>query len=330
MTTQRPEAEALRVPRAAHGFAFDPGAAPVARVSPGTTLVVETYDCFSNKVSSPSQVFERESDLFALIGSYNPVTGPIYVEGAEPGDLLEVRVERIQLGTFAPYAVTAVTGDSKGVCGAPTSLIGQIPDTRVCPIDSDAVVLPTGRGDIRLPLRPMIGSIGTAPAHGASSSLEFGLDHGGNVDCPDLTVGATVALPVNVPGALLWLGDVHAAMGDAEITGTALETNADVTITIDVIPRRTASSARQALPRLDSATMIGSLGCEFGASVETNLRHAFVDLLGRLSDDYGLAKIDAYHLLGAAARVRVNQCVAGGWTATRVSVARSVLPEPAP
>ncbi|MFG1623010.1 acetamidase/formamidase family protein [Kribbella sp. NPDC049227] len=313
----------VRVPRTAHAFAFDAATTPAVRVSPGTSLVVETYDCFSNKVSSAEQVFGREQDLMDLIGHYNPVTGPIFVDGAEPGDRLAVRIDRIELGTLAPYAATLVTGDSKGVCGGHWSpLENGLPDTRICRIDGDTVVFPTGVGDLLLPVRPMVGSIATAPAAGSASSLEFGPGHGGNVDCPSVTVGSTVLLPVNVPGALLSLGDVHASMGDAEITGTALETNADVHITVDVLK----GEDEPVTPRLDTAATIGSIGCEFGAPLETNLRHAFTDLIERLHTGHRLTRVEAYELLGAAARVQVNQCVAGGWTAAHVSIARSVLP----
>jgi amidase len=314
-----------RVPRTAHAFAFDGAATPVVRVAPGTSLVVETYDCFSNKVSSSEQLFGRESHLLDLIGQYNPVTGPIHVDGAEPGDRLAVRIDHIELGTLAPYAATLVTGDSKGVCGGHwTPLDDGLPDTRICSLDGDTVTFPTAAGDLRLPVRPMVGSIGTAPAAGSASSLEFGPRHGGNVDCPSITTGSTVLLPVNVPGALLSLGDVHASMGDAEVTGTALETNADVHITVDVLK----SEDEPLTPRLDTATTIGSIGCEFGAPLDRNLRHAFTDLLERLHTGHRLTRVEAYELLGAAARVQVNQCVAGGWTAVHVSIARSVVPDP--
>jgi amidase len=317
---------AIRVPRAAHSFAFDPRIEPVVRVAPGSSLVVETYDCFSNKVSSRNQVFGREQDLLGLIGRYNPVTGPIYIEGAVPGDWLAVQIDRIDLGTLAPYAATLVTGDAKGVCGSPWHPVEGTPDTRICPIVDDTVIFPTRRGDLTLPVRPMVGSIGTASATAHASSLEFGPDHGGNVDCPSVTAGATLLLPVNVPGALLWLGDVHAAMGDAEITGTALETNADVFITVDLVTRGAPVAA--VTPRLDTASSIGSIGCEFGSSVQANLRHGFTDLLARLNSEFGLPHLEAYELLGAAARVEINQCVSGGWTAAHVSVARAVLPAP--
>jgi amidase len=142
----------------------------------------------------------------------------------QPGDTLAVRIDDIALGAFAPYAVTMLIGDFASICGRPVVTDGIGPGTRICPLESDDVVFPTLGGDLRLPTRPMVGTIGTAPADRSWISLHSALGHGGNMDCPSLTVGSTVLLPVNVAGGLLSLGDVHASMGDAEVTGTALET----------------------------------------------------------------------------------------------------------
>jgi amidase len=320
---------AHRLDRSRYGFGFSADAEPALLIDSGDSVVIETLDCFSNKVDSAEQRFERDADLLSLIGRYNPVTGPIAVRGARPGDRLAVRVDRISLGTHAPFAVTVITGDRKGICGRQSPLLPPVPDTRICPLDGDYVLFPTHRGDLRLPVRPMIGSVGTAPAVGTESSLEFDYRHGGNVDCPDLTVGATLTLPVNVPGGLLWLGDVHAAMGDGEITGTALETNADVTVTVTVLPGSDAVESDPA-PWLDDAISVGSIGCEFGADLSDNLHRAFADLLDRLVAGYGLDAVEAYELLGAAGRVTVNQCVLGGWTAARAWIEKRMLPSALP
>jgi amidase len=128
---------------------------------------------------------------------------------------------------------------------------------------------------------------------------------------------------VNVPGALLSLGDVHAVMGDAEITGTALETSGDVTVTVTVLP---AGTRPLALPHLDTAELIGVIGCRAGAGVQANLEAAMVELHHRLAREHGLAAVDAYQFLGAAARVLVNQCVAPPAFATvHVGVPRPVM-----
>ncbi|HEY5836975.1 acetamidase/formamidase family protein [Streptomyces sp.] len=314
----------LRIPRTDHRFSFAADAEPYARVRPGGRVVVETLDCFSNKITSESQVFERESDLLDLIGAFNPVSAPLYVEGARPGDMLAVHIEDIQVGTVEPYAVTVVTGDRGSVCGRQSHVVGGRARTAVCAIEDGEVRLATGRGTARLPVRPMVGTIGTAPAAGEHISLVFDPGHCGNVDCPQVTVGATVLLPVNVPGGLVSLGDVHALMGDAEVTGMALETHADVTVRVDLLPA--GSVTGPAVPRLDDADHIGSLGCRFGDSVDGNLHAAFEDLLRRLGEEYRLAPDEAFVLLGSMAEVTVNQCVGGGWTATYVRVPRAALP----
>lgn len=313
----------IRIPRQAHRFDFSPAAEAHRAVPSGAQVVVETLDCFSNKVTSPSQLFATEPELVALIGAYNPVSQPIHVDGAEPGDTLAVRIDAIELAPLDPFAVTLVVGEKGRIVGRRCVGVSGVPETRICPIVDGHVLVETPRGTARLPARPMVGTIGTAPAQGEAISLEFDSGHGGNIDCPTVTVGSTILLPVNVPGGLLSLGDVHAVMGEAEITGIALETHADVTITVDVLP---GGDRRLATPRIDTAEAIGSVGCRFGAPLDENLARGFEDLHERLRADYGLSEHDAYVLLGAAARVQVDQCVVGGWTATYVSVPRAVLP----
>lgn len=314
-----------RIPRGLHRFDFQAGAEPALRVDPGATVVIETLDCFSNKVTSPRQVFERESDLVDLIGAYNPISAPIYVNGARPGDSLAVHIDGMELGTQEPYGVTVVTPESASLCGRPTSHLGLAADTRVCRLEDGDVIFPTRSGTLRQRARPMVGVIGTAPASGAVSSLHYGPTHGGNIDCPLITSGTTVHLPVNVPGGLLSLGDLHALMGDGEVTGVAIETHGEVTVTIEVINGPGAGAIR-----VDTAEEIGSIGCESQHSVDANLGVALEDLLSRLCVDWGMLTVEAYELLGVAARMRINQCVhreAGpGWTSVLVSLPRGMLP----
>lgn len=312
-----------RIARDHHVYSFDRGHEAVLRIASGDTVVVETYDCFTNKLDSPEQVFASEADLLALIGAYNPVNRPIYVDGAKPGDRLAVRIDDIALGRHAPYAVTTMTGDFAGICGSRIPVEGAEPDTRICRLDDGHITFPTRRGAITLPTRPMVGTVGTAPADRSWISLHSDPAHGGNMDCPSVTAGATVVLPVNVEGGLLSLGDVHAAMGDAEITGTALETNADVTITVDLVRQSDRRGAD--LPWLETAETLGAIGCEFGVPTETNLAHAFRALLAVLKDQHGLETVEALELLGAAARVEINQCVGRSFSAVHVSLARTIL-----
>lgn len=319
----------LRVPRSAHQFAFDASASPWLRAEPGSTIVVETLDCFSNKVTSPGQLFECEAQLLDLIGAYNPVSKPIYVTGASPGDTLAVHIDQIDLGTVEPYAVTAITRDAALLCGQPSRHLGSA-DTRVCALAEGHVFFPTSSGTIKHPIRPMVGAIGTAPATRSISSLHYAASCGGNIDCPDIATGASVLLPVNVPGGLLSLGDVHALMGDGEVTGAALETHGDVTITVDLVKAAgPADGGRARLPRLETPETIGVLGCASEDSLDANIAAALDDMLGWLCSDYGMTATEAYELIGAAGRIRVNQCVhyqGRGWCTSLVSVARAALP----
>lgn len=314
-----------RIPRSQHRFSFSGDGEPALQIAPGSTVVVETLDCFSNRVRTPDQVFERERDLLCLIGAYNPVNAPIFVEGAEPGDALAVHIEHMALGTLEPFGVMVVAGDDARICGRP-SPFPLAADTRVCRLEGRTVVVPARQGALRQPLRPMIGVIGTAPAAETISSLHYGPTHGGNMDCAMISEGATVRLPVNVPGGLLSLGDLHALMGDGEIVGVAVETHGDVTIRVDVVK----GAGRGAAVRVDTRDAIGSIGCEAQTSLDQNLAAAAADLLSRLCGQWEMAPVEAYELLGMAARMTVNQCVHGrgsGWTSALVSLSRSALPD---
>ncbi|WP_020389321.1 acetamidase/formamidase family protein [Kribbella catacumbae] len=306
---------AVRVPRVLHEFAFGARVAPVLEVDSGATLVFETLDCFSNRVESPDQRFAHESELLELIGAFNPVAGPIAIRGAVPGDALAVTIQEIQLGPVAPYAVTLIHADAG--LGAPYG------DTRICPIAGETVWFPTSRGDLPLPVRAMVGSLGVAPAGDGFPSLLSHPRCGGNMDCQALRVGSTLVLPVEVDGGLLSLGDVHALMGDAEITGTALETNADVTVTVELLP---GAGRRMAGPYLDEPDRIGTVGCAHGVEIGDNLRAAMGELRRRLIDDCGYFPAEAHHLLGAVAEVTVNQCVHGGWSSVHTAIPRYALP----
>jgi len=297
-----------RVLRQHQRYDFSPDARPALAVPDGATIVFETLDCFSNLLTSPSQRFSREEDLLEVLGAYNPVAGPVHVRGARPGDVLAIAIEEIRLGAAAPRAVTVTFGSGSRYVSAECPGIPAEGDTKVCPIDDDGhVVFPTARGSLRMPVRPMVGTVGTAPAQRSASSLFYDRRHGGNIDCPLVTTGAVLYLPVNVPGALLALGDVHALMGDGEITGTALETSADVTVRIAVLPGK---ERHLELPHVDHGHWIGVVGCLAGTGIEGNLQAAMLEMHRRLLDEYGLDPADAYQLLGATARVRVNQCVA--------------------
>ncbi len=318
-------ADDVRVPRSAHHYRFSAAAEPPVRAASGTRLVFETLDCFSNRLTSDQQRFASEPELMELIGAYNPVTGPVYVHGAEPGDVLAVSILGIETGTAGRFAVTNSFGTGSKLVNRDCRGMPADGSTRICALHDGVIEFPVGGRMLRLSAQPMVGTIGTAPAGQELPSVQYARSIGGNMDCPLIRAGAVVYLPVNVPGGLLFIGDVHALMGDAEITGTALETSADVSVEIRLMRR---SEHPLSMPHVDSALAIGVVGCTEGVDLETNLEMAMVELQDRLCGEYGLTPVDAYELLGAVATVNVNQCVPQSWKSVYAGMDRRFLPSP--
>jgi amidase len=178
-----------------------------------------TKDCFSNQIT-------KETDLFESVGwaTINPATGPLYVEGCVTGDALRVDILDIQMNS--PGVMVAVPG-----LGALGDLISRS-RTKLVPIEDGHVLFSE---EIKVPINPMIGVIGVAPEDEPVACGTPGL-HGGNMDTRQITVGASVYLPVNVPGALLCVGDLHAAMGDGEVVVCGAEVSGSVTARVRVVP----------------------------------------------------------------------------------------------
>lgn len=193
--------------------------APAARAESGSTVVFETLDCFENQIT-------KESQLLSGIDwdHINPATGPLYVEGAEPGDLLKVEILDLRL---APQGtMTAMPGE--GTVG------GQLTQekTRIIPVDSGKAKF---SDKVELDLSPMIGVIGTAPAGGEEIPTGTPGTHGGNMDNRRIGKGAVLYFPVNVPGALLAMGDLHALMSDGEVLICGLEIPGEVEVRVEVV-----------------------------------------------------------------------------------------------
>lgn len=198
----------------------------VATVKPGEQVVVETHDCFTGAIA-------KEEHLFSSVGweNINPATGPIAVEGAEVGDVLEVAIEEIDVAEQG----VMTTAPGMGIIGDEV----KEETTTIIPIEEGQAVF---SDKLRLPIRPMIGVIGTAPVEGEVPCGTPG-PHGGNMDCKEIVAGTRVYLPVNHPGALLALGDLHALMADGEVSVTGLEIPGEVTLRTRVLKGR-----RDALP----------------------------------------------------------------------------------
>ncbi len=195
--------------------------APVAHLKPGNILEANSLDCFGNAIKKPG-------DPLALVKGDNPLTGPFFIEGAEPGDTLVVHILDLQvdgnqgIGAFAPGFGALNQTNYTPMLHAP------LPE-RIWfyPIDhaSNTAMFQAldSNYKVKIPLHPFLGCIGVAPAGGEARSSIVPAEFGGNMDAPEASAGNTVYLPVNVSGALFYFGDGHAAMGDGEIAGTAIE-----------------------------------------------------------------------------------------------------------
>ncbi len=191
---------------------------PVAAIDAPATIEVSTKDCFSNQLREPGDTLDA-LDWDAT----NPVTGPIFINGAQPGDTLKVNIDKIDVD--AKGTVCAIEGE--GTLGH--KVVGS--HSKIVPVKGGYAEF---SDDIKIPVKPMIGVIGVAPEEGSINCGTPG-KHGGNMDNIMVCEGAVLYLPVAVEGALLALGDIHAVMGDGEVGVTGLEIPADVTLSVEII-----------------------------------------------------------------------------------------------
>jgi len=197
-------------------YAFSAQNEPVFSTPPGAELHLKTMDCFSNKITSPSDLI-----IDFDYNQANPASGPVFIEGAEPGDVLVVDILDI---TVNDRGVVTTLPD----CG-PLHATQEI-RTKVVPVQDGMARF----NDLDVPVAPMIGVIGVAPARG-EVACGFPGRHGGNMDCRLIKKGARLYFPVNVEGALFALGDLHAVMGDGELCGTGLEIAGEVKVKVSLL-----------------------------------------------------------------------------------------------
>jgi amidase len=257
---------------------------PALRVASGEVFCVETEDCYSGCLRRPEDRIPESMGGFG-----NPATGPVAVEGAAPGDLLRVEIERIETRDYAVMHV----GPGKG------ALAEQIAadETVVLPIEGGELLL---RSDVRVPIRPMIGVIGTAPAGEDVPTITPG-EHGGNLDCREIAAGAVVYLPVNVEGGLLALGDLHAVMGDGEVCICGAEVSGEVTLR--------AQAVRSALPTpcVETAEWVVFLGSALSLD---DCERMVLDKAHRfLTERVGLGANEAARVMSLVGELRVCQVV---------------------
>ena len=286
----------IEIPGSKYILAMSADAEPAAVVPQGETVVFDAADCFSDTLTGPDT-------LFSSVGwdKVDPAVGPVYVEGAEPGDVLKVEILGIEL---ADHGVIAT-------CPG----FGAMPDTveektKIVPIiDKDGgkfCVYDWEREDgtawhMELPVRPMIGVIGVAPL-GEPVSVGTPGDHGGNMDVTRIGAGTTLYLPVNVPGALFSTGDVHAMMGDGEVCVCGVETHAKISVRFTVL-----KGEPMPLPFLaagDEFMVICSRETlDEAASDATRMMQQFV------AERLGLKQTEAAMLLSEMGNLRICQIV---------------------
>jgi amidase len=283
---------------------------PVLKIKPGDTLIASTVDAGGlNHEGNEIAPDMRQHSPDIIYNSSNPLTGPFYVEGAEPGDTLTVEIQQIKLTRSTAWSRIATNfgGLTEEAPGRRLLYNDPIPVTRyVWNLDNESMTASTTLTGSRyknpvIPLNPFIGSIGVAPRYGrVEISLTPG-EFGGNMDCPDVCEGATLLLPINQRGGLLVFGDIHAAQGDGELCGVALETSSELTLKIGVLKESIE------WPRIINDEWIMVVGCSRPLMEAYKIAH--VDMVNWLMTDYGFDKWDAIQLLSQVGKCRVANTV---------------------
>ncbi|PLS85849.1 MAG: acetamidase [Actinobacteria bacterium] len=294
MTTQ---ARTVEVKPEDYSYVFNPYREAVARVSPGDRVTIHTNDAFESRIQSEDDV---ASEALATAKFLNPQTGPLYVEGAEPGDTLAVRIESIE--PTRDFAVSTLVPYFGGLTSTNITRTLQDPlpeKTWVWKLDGST--LTNDDLGVELDWRPFMGTLAVAPDLEAISALAPG-PFGGNMDVPDVCPGNTVYLPVWNEGALFYTGDCHARQGQGELCGVAMEITAKVTVVFDVIKGKALE-----WPRIESEDRIMVVGS--ARPMEDAARIANTELILWLEEEHGFDRLDAYQLLTQAGGLYVGNMV---------------------
>ena len=274
---------------------------PALRIAPGESIQFETLDASSGQLNKSSTA----QDLAKLdLGRVNPVTGPVYIDGAQPGDALKVTVL-----SFRPSG-WGWTGNIPGF----GLLSDQFPDAHLHHWHYDpnlATSVMYGPGG-RVPLKPMCGTIGVAPAELGLHSIIPPRNVGGNMDIRDIAEGTELYLPVEVAGAIFSVGDTHAAQGDGEVCGTAIESPMDVVLTLDLVKGANLKTPRFTTPgpvtrHLDAKGYEVTTG--IGPDLMAASRDAVANMIDLLCAQRGVAAVDAYMLVSTCGDLRISEIV---------------------
>jgi acetamidase/formamidase len=290
-------------------------AEPALRITDGDTVITSTLDAWGFD-GNGRQLAERP----------NPMTGPFFVENAEAGDALAVRIDRMtpnrQTGwTFSVLAPNVVE----------PGFLAQLPQRQraewIIDTSSETVRLADPPDRLRewvLPLSPMLGCFGVAPSLGQAISTATSGPNGGNMDYRGFGPGVTVLFPVSEPGALFYLGDGHASQGDGEIVGTGIETSFEVEFTVHLLKEK-----RIGWPRGESGDNIFTVGN--ARPLDQALQHATTEMVQWLGDDYGLDATAASHILGQCVRFDIANVFNPAYSVVcRLPKSALRLPSPTP
>jgi len=282
---------------------------PVLRIADGDTIATTTLD---------ARGYDRAGQQVAERG--NPLTGPFCVEGAQPGDALQVQILRVWPNRdegWTSRAIAAHVVDPPYVPNLPE----REPLARWevdCQAGTGTLVEPeTALGRLTLPLAPMLGCLGVAPTRKQAISSATSAEHGGNMDYRGLAPGASVAFPVFEEGALLFVGDGHAVQGDGEIIGTGIEISMDVELSVHVV-----KGADVRWPRGETATHLFTMGN--ARPLDQALQHATTEMLRWLESDYRLDPVASSILLGQCVEYEIGNVFDPAYTVV-CKVAKALL-----
>ena len=287
--------------RAQHNFGWNRDFPPALTAKPGETILFECMDSSGGQIGADATL-ETLANLD--FGKINPVSGPVYIEGAQPGDALKVSINK-----FHPSGV----GWTANIPGFGL-LADQFenPALHIWTYDTVSMAPSAFGPGGKVPLKPFTGTIGVAPAEPGLHSVVPPRQVGGNLDIRDLTAGVTLYLPVEVEGALFSVGDTHAAQGDGEVCGTAIESKMNVELTLDLVKGANLKSPRFTTTEPVTRHLDG-MGYEvttgIGPDLMTGAREAVMRMIDLLTAEHGYSPVDAYMLCSVCGDLRISEIV---------------------
>ncbi|MCL9814868.1 acetamidase/formamidase family protein [Natranaeroarchaeum aerophilus] len=286
-------------------YEFAPEMDPTATVEPGTELTIETRDSLDGAVQADSDVIEEIPE------EVNAATGPIAVDGASPGDVLEIEIEEIRVVEPAGRVITI---DGFGLLDGQPRI--EAPESRMTPIEDGRLSFE----GIDVPIDPVIGTIGVAPAEESYTTL-VPHDHGGNLDTTDMTAGHTAYFPVFQEGALFAMGDCKAAMADGEMCGTGSEVATEIDLTVDVVE----TDVQLERPLVETPEAWKTIAS--AETIETACELANRDVIELLATEHDLSTTEAYMLSSLVGGLEISQVVDPLVTA-RNAIPKAYLSDP--